>query len=356
MVRTVAKASLKKENNKPKTARRSRRRREGVTLQDVANLAGVSMITVSRAINTPDRVKPDTLEIVKAAIKKSGYVPNVLAGGLASSRTRMFAAIVPTISNMTFSKTMHSFSKSVRTAGYQVLFTESGFEIENEEELVYAILARRPDGLMLTGVNHSKEVRNMILSSGIPTVETGDLTQTPLDYVVGCSQYRLGEAVGQLFLKRGFTKVGLVTADNSRAKERAKGLLDTLAHHDNIQITEHTVGSPTTLRCGRDGLGSLIEKGFTEGAIFCTSDTVAHGVLVEAHARGIIIPDQMSVIGMGDEEWTPDTHPSLSTVRIDRDLIGEKAAEILLKRVEGEDAGDHVVDLGFEIVLRGSLV
>ena len=159
----------------------SRASRHSVTLESVAHVAGVSAITVSRALNHPDQVAAATLERVTQAIAQTGYVPNLLAGGLASNRSRLIAAIVPTIANLVYAETIQHFSQHVRNAGYQVLLGESGYLQDTEERLVSAILSRRPDAIFLTGINHSADCRRRLLAARIPIVETWDVTPTPLD-------------------------------------------------------------------------------------------------------------------------------------------------------------------------------
>lgn len=152
----------------------------GVTLEDVARLANVSAITVSRALNQPDKVAAKTLERVNQAIAQTGYVPNLLAGGLASRRSRLIAAVIPFMANSIFAEMVRAFSDVLRDAGYQVLLGETEFSEEREESLLNAILSRKPDGILLTGINHTNTCRKRLLAADIPIVETWDLTPTPL--------------------------------------------------------------------------------------------------------------------------------------------------------------------------------
>jgi LacI family gluconate utilization system Gnt-I transcriptional repressor len=173
-----------------------------VTLSDVAKLAGVSPITVSRVLNQPEKVAPKTLAKVQKAIARTGYVPNLLAGGLASRRSRLIAAIVPSIANSVYAETIKFFSEKMREAGYQVLLGESGYSEEQEESLIATILQSRPDGVFLTGINHSSQAKRLLLAADIPVVETWDITPTPLDVVVGFSHQRVGQAVATYLLCR----------------------------------------------------------------------------------------------------------------------------------------------------------
>ncbi|WJH41145.1 LacI family transcriptional regulator [Aliirhizobium terrae] len=174
-----------------------------VTLADIAKLAGVSPVTVSRAINTPALVKPRTLEAIEKVIARTGYVPNLLAGGLASRRTRLIAAIVPSVSSTIFAETIEGLNAELVSAGYQLLLGLSGYDPGRELELTRAILARRPDGIILTGITHLKETRAMLTGAGLPIVEIWDSTPSPLDTAVGFSHSAVGALVAEHLLIRG---------------------------------------------------------------------------------------------------------------------------------------------------------
>jgi LacI family gluconate utilization system Gnt-I transcriptional repressor len=167
--------------------RRTRRSSGAVTLHDVAKLAGVAPITASRALNTPDQVSDDVRKKVADAVARTGYVPNRLAGGLASSRSRLVAAVVPTITGPVFLQTVQALTDSLAERGYQLMLGQSGYTGSREDDLIEAIVGRRPDGIVLTGVMHSSQGRKRLIGSGIPVVETWDLTPTPIDMLVGFS-------------------------------------------------------------------------------------------------------------------------------------------------------------------------
>ncbi|VFS53188.1 Gluconate utilization system GNT-I transcriptional repressor [Budvicia aquatica] len=157
------------------------------TLEDVAREAGLSPMTVSRALNTPQIVRAATVEKVKKAVAVTGYIPNLLAGGLASKKSKLIAVVVPQINNNMFVDSVQALSDQLAKRGYHMLLCVSGYTEEVETEIVSAILSRRPDGIVLTGIQHSPEMKRIILSSGVPVVEIWDLTPTPLDILVGFS-------------------------------------------------------------------------------------------------------------------------------------------------------------------------
>ena len=308
-------------NDRPQRPRASRAT-GNVTLADVAKLAGVSAITVSRVVNRPDMVTAETFAQVQQVIDRTGYVPNLLAGGLASKRTRLVAAIVPSITNVVFVETIQALTDRLWEAGYQVLLGLSGYPSQREDALLSAILSRRPDAIYLTGINHSPEARQRLLTAKVPIVETWDMTPTPMDMLVGFSHEQVGEAVARHLLAKGHRTFGMVWADDTRALARRRGFVEEVERHGCSSVEVVTVAAPSTLALGRQGLALLIDRGVTPTAVFCSSDVLAHGVMEEARSREIAIPSDLAVIGFGDLEFARHTYPPMSTVRVDRATIG----------------------------------
>ena len=323
-----------------------------VTLDDVAKLADVSPITVSRVLNHPEKVAQKTREKVQQAIARTGYVPNLLAGGLASRKSRLIAAIVPSMANSVYADTIKFFTGKMRDAGYQVILGESGFLDTQEESLISAVLSRRPDGIFLTGTQHSMECKRMLIGANIPIVETWDLTPTPLDVIVGFSHQKIGEAVAEYLWAKGHRRIAIVTATDHRALIRQNTFLEALAGHGINEVAISHVQAPSSFRAGREGLAQLLDGGFTGGAVFFSSDTLAQGGIAEAQSRGISIPDQLALVGFGDQPYAAYTFPALSTVHFDRAMIGQRAAEALLSRIDGKTVAANVIDVGFEIIER----
>lgn len=324
------------------------------TLADIARLAGVSPVTVSRAINTPALVKPRTLEAIEKAIARTGYVPNLLAGGLASRKTRLIAAIVPSVASTIFAETIEGLNAELVSAGYQLLLGLSGYDQDRELELTRAILARRPDGIILTGITHLKQTRAMLTGAGLPIVEIWDSTPSPLDTAVGFSHAAVGALVAQHLLIRGYDRYAQIGANDPRAVQRRDGFVQRLKGIANVDLPELEMNSPSTFRDGRLAMAQLLDRGGGTLGVFCSSDVVAHGALAEAHARGCKMPDELAIVGFGDFDFAPFTHPPLTTVRIDRRDIGTKAAQSILRKIEGDENVEAMINIDFHIVARGT--
>lgn len=340
-------------------ARRTRRKNGGFTLRDVAKLAGVAPITASRALNTPNAVSEAILLRVREAVERTGYVPNMLAGGLASSKSRLVAAVVPTIAGSVFLEMVQSLTAALAKSGYQLMLGQAGYEDSREDQLLEAIIGRRPDGVILTGIMRSPQGRRRLLASGIPVVETWDLTPTPIDMLVGFSHEKIGVAVAEYLHARGRRRAAIISANDERAKRRNKSFSDTAVELGMVEagaaeVPGWIVPAPTTVGSGRAGLRELLARHPDIDALFCSSDMVALGVLTEAQAQGIAIPQRLAVVGLGDLSFSRDLHPALTTVRIDGATIGNTAARFIVERAEEREVTDGVIDIGFSIVERGS--
>ena len=346
----------------PQPETKSHRRRRGtgdVRLNDIAKLAGVAPVTVSRVINAPETVAPATLQRVREAIDRAGYVPNLLAGGLASARSRLVAAIVPTIAAPVFQETIEALTNALAVAGYQMLLGQSGYGESREDALLEAIIGRRPDGIVLTGIMRSPRMRLRLLASGIPVVETWDLTPTPIDMLVGFSHESIGSVVADHAHASGRRRLAIVTAADDRALLRAKGFADAAARFGigtalASEIPVAIASAPGTLGGGRRSFAELLARHPTIDAVFCSSDMLALGVVTEAHARGIKVPTQIAVVGYGDTNCAADTVAALTTVRVDGTAIGELAARRIIDRADGREGIPPVTDVGFSLIRRES--
>lgn len=338
---------------KPST-RGPRRRSGGITLEDVSRIAGVSAITVSRALNTPDLVTPETREKVRLAVESTGYVPNLLAGGLASNRSRLVAALVPTIAGPVFLETIQALTEALAGRGYQLMLGQSGYGESREDALIDAIVGRRPDGIVLTGIMRSAAGRRRLIASGIPVVETWDLTPTPVDMLVGFSHELAGAAAADYLFSKGYRHPAAVTGDDDRANQRRVGFERRMAALGVTDVKVFTVPAPTTLAGGREALAWLRQRHPQIDALACSSDVLAHGAIIEAQSRGLQVPRDIAVMGFGDLSFARHAWPAITTVRIDGTGIGRQSAAFIADRAEGKAVAQPVVDIGFSLIGRES--
>ena len=326
-----------------------------VTMSTIGRLAGVSQVTVSRALSTPSKVSPQTLERIHEAIRQTGYVPNALAGALASRRSRLITALVPSITNIVYSSLLHGFSQILRNDGYQIMLAECGFDPEEEERLIATMLSRRPDGMLLTGIHHTPASRKMLMGADIPVVEVWDISETPIDVCVGFSHVAAGAAVGEFAGQQGHATALTITAADERAHRRRAAFAEAFTRTGGQNVVRVDCAGAASLGVGRGAFAQAVaDHGFTHGVVFCSSDLLAHGVLIEAQAQGMAVPGQVAVIGFGDQDYAAAVEPALTTVKVDRDELGRVAAAQMQRRILGETLETSVIDLGFSIIRRAS--
>lgn len=330
------------------------RGRVSVTLREVAQLAGVSMMTVSRAIHAPRQVSERTQKRVAEAVRTLGYVPNLMANNLRSSRSYLVTALVPTMTGSLFGQMVSSLTAALEERGYQLMVGQSGYAHSREDDLLQAIVGRRPDGIVLTGILHSPEGRRMLTASGIPVVETWDTTDEPIDMLIGLSHDAIGEAVCQYLFDHGKRRLALLCGDDTRAAKRNAGFLRAAARLGLETPRVRVVPSPTTHALGRQGLQTLRADDARIDGVFCSSDMMAAGVITEALAMGLSVPGQLAVVGFGDLEFAGSMSPAMTSVRIDGGGIGTAAASMIAARADGRQVDRKIVDIGFSIVGRDS--
>lgn len=322
-------------------------------MTDVANLAGVSTATVNRVLYNTAKVAPDTRRLVMQAIRDLDYVPNLGARSLALQRTGIVAAILPTLSNSLVADVVQGMSEVFAEKGLHLLVGSTNFSVKKEEALVRAFLARRPEGIYLTGGTHSAAVRKLIKAAEVPVVEGGTLPRRPIDVAVGFSNYDAQYAMTTFVRGKGYGVVGYIgqrIAGSDRALDRHNGYKAAMgskaATPDLVEEVELTIEE------GSRGLGALIERQPALQAIVCSSDVLAIGALLECQRRKISVPDRLAVAGFGDLELASQFVPRLTTVRVPRYEMGRRAAMVLYDRICGSFVTQGAIDLGFEIIER----
>lgn len=334
------------------SSKRNRRGSGAITLHDVARLAGVSPITASRAINKPEQVSPALLKKVEDAVARTGYVPNRMAGGLASSKSKLIAAVVPSTVISVFNETIESLNNTLFDRGYQLMLGQSDYSSDREELLLDSVIGRRPDGIFLTGVMQPGKGRTRLMASGIPVVETWDLTPTPIDMLIGFSHADIGLAVAKYFLDKGKKQFAVIRAGDERADRRTVAFKAAIIEAGLPEPFIVNVGSERSLRSGRQAMAKILSNAPKTDAVFCSSDLLALGALTEARAQKISVPSKIAVMGFGDVPFVADMLPALSTVRINGGKIGELAAQYLIDRAEGKTIAEPIVNVGFSIIER----
>lgn len=325
-----------------------------LTLADVALRAGVSPITASRALNRPEMVNRATREKVLETVRVMGYVPNLLAGSLASSKSRLVAVLLPTIAHSLFSGTVEAIMSRLTEAGYQTLLGPTGYSSEKEEALLEAILGRRPDGIVLMGSLHTPASRARLAAVKVPVVEAWDLSDAPIDMQVGFSHEKVGEHIARHFVAKGYQRFSVVTVDDPRGRRRCVSLLKHLAELGVADVPVEILPLPATWQVGREGLQRLLKRTPAPQLVVCSSDTLALGVLAEAASLGLKVPEDIAVLGFGNISEAQYSHPGLSSIGINAQQMGREVADALLDRFSTGHSAHFSLDTGFTLLERSS--
>lgn len=331
-------------------------RKAAARLQDVARAAEVSLSTASRALSDPDLVHPRTRERVDAAVRLLGYVPHGAARALASRRSRTVGAVVPTLDNPIFAHSTQALQRALAEAGYTLLLASHDYDPETELKVTRALVERGVDGLALVGTDHSPDLYGFLARSGIPFELTWAIDPDRHHHCIGFSN-RLGSIrIAQHLLDLGHRDIALVsgyTAHNDRARDRASGVREAMAAHGIALPAHRYVETVFSVASGRAALTALLARGAPPTAVACGNDLLAFGVLLECAARGIVVPEQISVSGFDDIELAAEVAPPLTTIHIPTATIGRRAAERLLARLQGKRVA-RIEEVPVELVVRGS--
>lgn len=327
------------------------------TMRDVARAAGVSLITVSRAMREPHLVNAETRRQVERAMLDIGYVPHMSARGLVSQRRNIVAAVVPSINNPVYAATVRGLSDGLRARGMQLLIGNTDARPDEEDTVIGALLAQRPDGIMLTGTTHPPAARRMLRTAGIPIVETWSLTRRPLDMIVGFDNREAHAAMARHLVARGYRRFAYVTGpldQQERWRQRLEGFRGVL-RDAGLDLEDSMVfARPGTMTEGFELLSDLVARKVRIDALVCAGDVYALGALLACHHLGVRVPDDLAVSGFGDFEMARLVTPSLTTIHVPSERIGASTAALILDRLEDRNSTRRRVDVGFELVVRDS--
>lgn len=327
-----------------------------VTLADVATLAGVSPMTASRALSGARAVDPALVLRVREAAAKLGYVPDPAARALASRRSSHVAVLIPLLTNALFVDLLEAVQRTLRPAGFQTLIGITHYDPAEEEQLLREQLLHRPAGILVTGTEQGEASRALLARSGVPCVHLMEAVAGPGEYTVGLSQEAAGAAMTRHLLDRGYRRIAFAGAQlDARVMQRMAGWRRELQAAGLYAPTlEWMRPDPSSIGLGGRMFEQIVAQRPAADAIFFCNDDLAQGALLAAVRLGIEVPRQVAVAGFNDLTGSDQMAPPLTTVRTPRAEVGEAAAKMLLALMAGRPVEAPCVDLGFELVVRGS--
>ena len=337
-------------------------RQKPPTMADVAAAAGVSTMTVSRALKPNTSVNEKTRAKIQEAADALGYVLDSSAANLSSRKTGFIAVTIPSINNANFADTLRGIVERLRDTNLQVLLGYTNYSMAEEERLIEQFLQRRPEAVVMTGGAHTDRCRTLIENSGVPVVETWDLPDEALGDVVGFSNADAGRLMVRHFYDQGYRKIGFIGGDTSRdtrGLDRRRGFVQAL---EELGLdTDRLIGSgppPISMREGAASMKRLLDEWPDTDAVMCVSDLSAFGALTECQRNGLRVPDDIAIAGFGAYDIAEHAIPAITTVDVAAQAIGVSTAEILLQNLGYHDGEPLQPATRFapKLLARGSTV
>jgi len=326
--------------------------RPQLTLRDVAEAARVSEMTVSRVLRNRGDVSQATRARVTEAARALGYVPNKIAGALASNRVNLVGVVIPSLSNMVFPQVLAGISDVLDDTELQPVFGASHYQPEREEKVIYEMLSWRPSGMIVAGIEHSDASRAMLANSGIPVVEIMDADGDPIDAMVGVSHRASGARMAREILARGYRRIGFMGTkmpEDHRARKRLEGFEGVLAEAGIDLVDRIYYAGGSALGKGREMTQEMLSRHHELDFLYYSNDMIAAGGLLYCLEKGLNIPADIGLAGFNAVEILDGLPMQLATMDTRRQQIGEAAARIIAARVAGEECEQIItLDSGFE--------
>lgn len=328
-----------------------------VTLKDVSKAAGLSLITVSRALRQPETVHADTRAKVQRTIEEIGYVPNLAARSLKSQKSDMIGVVVPILASSLFADFAQGVTSILEPKGQQMLLAVSDWDPQKEEEAVRTFVARQADAIIVTGFSHSKGTRRLLEQFNGPVVEAWNLREDAIDIAVGFDNYTAAADMTRYLIESGYQNIVLAgggSINNDQSEDRTRGFIDTMrnAQRDVTADTIIRYENPATLESGQRLIRDLLARETKPDVVFFTAELPAQGATLWCQSHGIRVPEDIAIAGFGDLSHSALMPTPLTTVRIKGRALGECAAAQVVARLETDAAPSRIHDLGYELMIR----
>jgi LacI family gluconate utilization system Gnt-I transcriptional repressor len=328
--------------------------RRPLTLRDVSEASGVSEMTVSRVLRKRGDVSEPTRIRVLEAARRLGYVPNKIAGALASSRVNLVGVIIPSLSNLVFPEVMSGISERLEDTGLQPVVGVSNYLPDREEKVIYEMLSWRPSGLILAGLEHSDAARAMLEQAGIPIVEIMDIDGPVVDSAVGISHRRAGRQMAEAIIAAGYRRIaflGTQMPNDHRARKRLQGFEEALGLAGLALVDREFYSGSSAMQKGREMTQAVLSRSPEVDFLYYSNDMIGAGGLLYCLAQGIDVPGRLGLAGFNGVDLLDGLPRRLATMDACRLEIGRRAADI----VAGQAQTSDVIEL-FPVLQRGDTI
>lgn len=330
--------------------------RPTLRIRDIAHRAGVSTASVSRYLNQPDLVGPDLQRRIRQVIDETGYIPSANARALASRRTRTIGAIVPTVDNAMFARGLQALQSYLATEDYLLLLATNEYDLDVELKQARNLVARGVDALILRGDRRHPTLRHLLTRNHIPFVNVGVYEPAKPYPSIGVDNRAAGQALARYMLALGHRRIAIVAAhhaNNDRAEGRLNGIRDRLRDAGCLPPPAWVLEINYNLSEASNAARALLREKHKPTAIICGNDVIAYGVMMSAIRLGIPVPDQLSVCGFDDLDWSTYLKPSLTTIHMPTDETWTLTGKYLVDTLAGRTPVPHQ-KLEFSLVVRES--
>lgn len=317
-------------------------------------------MTVSRVLRNRGDVSAATKAKVLEAARKLGYVPNKIAGSLASNRVNLVAVIIPSMSNMVFPEVLMGVSEVLDDTPFQPVVGFTGYHPEREEKTLYEMLSWRPSGVIIAGLEHSPAARAMLGNAGVPVVEIMDTDGEPVDSVVGISHRRAGREMAEAILAQGYRRIAFLGTKmplDHRARKRFEGFTEALAKAGVEVADQKFYEGGSGLSKGREMTEGVLKRTPDLDFIYYSNDMIGAGGLLWCLEQGLDVPGHIGLAGFNAVELLSGLPKQLATMDARRREIGRTAAQIIVAAADGdENAFGKRIELDPELSFGDTLV
>ncbi|MEM8741719.1 MAG: LacI family DNA-binding transcriptional regulator [Pseudomonadota bacterium] len=331
-----------------------------VTMRDVAKVAGVSRMTVSRALRKDSPVSKETRERILRVVREMNYVPDQMAGSLSTKRSGFVAVLVPSLNNLHFAETVQALTEALEPSGRQILLGHTGYSAAREEALIEEMLRRRPEAIVLSYDGHSDRTLALLTEAQVPVIELWETPEDPVCHTVGFSNRTAAQAMTAGLIGLGYRRIaflGEAQDDWTRGAERRAGFrAEMTARGLSAERCLQYGSPPLSIEDGAAALDLLLSRFPDTDCVFCVSDLPAFGALSRLVDTGRRVPEDIGIAGFGNFEVSRFSNPTITTLVVDPRRIGHETGKLIERCLAGDGIGDATVkiDVPAEVALRGS--
>ncbi|WP_377811003.1 LacI family DNA-binding transcriptional regulator [Azospirillum sp. A29] len=321
---------------------------------EIARLAGVSPITVSRALRQPEKVAEAKRRKILEIVERTGYATNPHARALRSGQSNIVAAFVSNLQSQQFCLAVQGCGEVLEPQGYQLMIGQTSYSYAKETTMIQSLREMRPAAVMFTGVIEIEENRRALRALGIPIMETWAYPRDPIDMLVGFSNIDGGRLAAEHFAGRGHCRVAFIGRRSGRGALRLTGFREGARAAGLDIVAELSVDRVGSMVDGRRALAELLSRNAAVEAVFCANDLLATGALLEARRLGMRLPDDIAILGFGHNDVAEELPPGLTTIGIDSRDLGRQAGSMILQRMRGDMPPEPIRAVELTLTHRGS--